>query len=199
MPYKFPGNLLYLILNRVYVWNVSYLNCSVLSFHRFLHLLQQCFKTFWRTLLSRMSSSCAECAAVVMHQHIIKCKSRSSNMTYIPIKIFASNQGYDTPWQMPFQCLYIGRRGQKSWQYFNLHVLCTSGRNCNAYCSYNSFHQKYLWQPYKIITIQHSWKKPKPMYFNCHWKSHWKVQNDKKTRQQFRKHIAKRIWIHVIL
>lgn len=157
------------------------------------------FKPFWRTRLSRTSSSHAECAAVVMHRHIIKCKSRSSNMTYIPIKIFASNQGCDTPWQMPFQCLYIGRRGQKTWQYFNLHVLCTSGRNCNAYCFYNSFHQKYLCQPYKIITIQLSWKKPKPMYFNCHWKSHWKVQNDKKARQQVREHIAKRVWILVVL
>lgn len=61
------------------------------------------FKTFWRTPFSRMSSSHAERAAVVMHHLIIKCKSRSSNMTYIPIKIFASNQGCDTPWQMPFQ------------------------------------------------------------------------------------------------
>lgn len=119
------------------------------------------FKTLWRTPLSRMRSSCTECAAVVMHHFSIKSENRSSNMTYIPIKIFASNQGCDTPWQMPLRCMYVGRKGQKIWQYFNLQVLCTSERNYKAYCSYNSLHRKYLCQPYKIITIQLSWKKAK--------------------------------------
>lgn len=84
-------------------------------------------------------------------------------------------------------CLFIGisigRRGQKTGQYLNLHVLCTSVRNCNVYCSYNSFHQKYLCQPYKIITTQLSWKNPKRMYFNYHWKSHWIVQMTKDKRK----------------
>lgn len=156
--------------------HLSKLHCAFISLVA--AFATKVFKTFSRTLLSRTSSSHIE--YVLLQLCIIKCKSRSSNMTYIPIKIFASYQGCDAPQQMPVQCLSIGRRGQKTRQYFNLHVLCTSGRNCNVYCSYNSFHQKYLCQPYKIITIQLSWKKPKPMYFSCHWKSHWIVQNDKR-------------------
>lgn len=126
------------------------------------------FKTLWRTPLSRMRSSCTECAAVVVHHFSIKSENRSSDMTYIPIKIFASNQGCDTPWQMHLRWMYIGRRGQKIWHYFNLHVLCTSERNYNDYCSYNSFHQKYLCHPHKIITMQLSWKKSKTVLFSCH-------------------------------
>lgn len=153
------------------------------------------FKTFWRTLLSRMSSSHTE--YVLQQLCIIKCKSRSSNMTYIPIKIFASNQGCDVSQQIPVQCLSVGRRGQKTWQYFNLHVLCTSVRNCNAHCSYNSFHQKSLCQPYKIITIQLSWKKPKPMYHLSLEKS---LDSPKlqKTRQEVREPMVKMVGIYMI-
>lgn len=173
-------------------YHLSKLLCAVISLVA--AFAPTVFKTFWRALLSRTSSSHTE--YVLLQLCIIKCKSRTSNMTYIPIKTFASNQGCDAPQQMPAQCPSIGRRGQKTGHYLNLHVLCTSVRNCNVYYSYNSFYQKYLCQPYKIITIQLSWKNPKPVYFNCHWKSHWTVQNDK--RQEVRECTAKMVWIYVV-